>query len=585
MKNLKLIIKLVKNKPTYFLFSYITYQLVSLFPIATGLLIREIFKCYEKSKSGITVWWLIGFFIATLMGRIVVVYFNSIAIAKARFASSSLIRVNLLNKIMEKPGAKKLNKFNGDTLNSFRDDVNMIEDFVASSAVEFMSILVFSSVSLIILFKINYKITLFIFAPMIIVIIILRLVGKKITKYRKDNRKATGYVSSAIDEMFTNIQSIKVFGVEDSIKANFITLNKEREKYAIKDNMLTQLLSTTFDNILNIGTGLILLVIASSIKSGNFNLGDFTLFTYYMNFISYFIQLFGNVVTMYKQTIVSFNNITDIGDDISMKDLVVNTKIDIKKQISRMEEENILEEKDKLKTLEFKNITYLYPETNSGIEDVSFKIEKNTFTVIAGRVGSGKTTLLRVMLGLLGHQEGKLYWNDKPVNKPEEFFIPPRVAYSPQIPHFFSATVEENILLGKNKSKLDVKKAINLAVMDKDIDKFQEGIKTLIGTNGVKLSGGQQQRLSAARMFVQNAELFVFDDISSALDIETEEILWARLFEENAITCIAVSNRRLALKKADNIILIKDGKLDSQGKLEELLKKSKEMRLIWGENE
>ena len=583
MKNFKMILKILKNKPIAFLNSYITYQLATMFPLVTGLLMREIFSSYEKGKTDTTVWWFIGFFIAVLLARIVSVYFYSITNATARFVSSSLVRVNLLNKIMEKPGAKALNKSNGDTLNSFREDIGQIEDFITVCFNEFLSVFIFSALSLFVLIKINYKITLLVFSPLISVIIIVRMTGNRITKYRKDNRKATGVVSSALGEMFTNIQAIKVYGSEESMKENFKKLNTAREKFAIRDNMFTQLLMSIYENILSIGTGMILIVVSFSIKEEKFNLGDFTIFIYYMNFISSFIQYFGNVMTKYKHTAVAIKSISDISEGINRENLVENTPLYIKEEIPEIQENN-LEDGDKLTALSTENLTYLYPETGGGIENISLNVEKNTFTVVTGRVGSGKTTLLRTLLGLLKPQDGNVYWNNNLINKPDEFFIPPRIAYSPQIPHFFSTTVEENILLGKDKNKSDINNAIYLAVMEKDIENIQNGIHTVIGTNGVKLSGGQQQRLSAARMFVRDAELFVFDDISSALDVETEEALWTRLFEKENATCIAVSNRRGALKRADNIILLKDGKVMAQGKLDELLGNNEEMKLIWGES-
>ncbi|MBW4642408.1 MAG: ABC transporter ATP-binding protein/permease [Goleter apudmare HA4340-LM2] len=593
LKTWKLLWQLISYKPKLYLIDSCFWIFVMGLPALPGLIIREFFNTItNKANFGLSPLALIALLLALSLGHIVVILVGRITKTQHRFITKSLLQHNLLDRLFKNPIAQPtlVNQetattvSQGEIISYFRDDTQQIEDYIAWIS-EVIAQSIFAIFSVVILLKINVQMTLFVFVPLVGIMVIIKRAETRIRKYRQVSRQATEKVTGILGEIFGSVQAIKVAGAENNVLDYFDNLNDQRRQRMIQDSLFNSLLNSSFQNMVNLGTGIILLLASQLMQSGvgQLTVGDFALFVYNLSFVTGFFNFFGGFIAFYKHTELSFERMADLLSGASADTLVVPNQLYLKDLNGRKKdlppiEQPLKNQSNSLQYLKVSHLTYHYPGTNQGITDISLEIQRGTLTVITGQVGSGKTTLLRVLLGLLPLQNGCIYWNGHLIEDPASFFVPPRSAYTPQIPQLFSYTLRENILLGLSKNETDIATALNMAVFEQDLATMDESLETLVGSKGVRLSGGQIQRVAAARTFVRQPELLVFDDLSSALDVETELALWSRIFvnsteqEQNhwQPTCLVVSHRPAVLRRADQIIIMEAGKVQSHGSFEQI---------------
>ena len=505
-----------------------------------------------------------------------------------RVSISTLLKRNLLQNVLDHPGARALASPAGEVLSTFRDDVQELENAV-NWFIDFVGEIIFATIALTVMLRISPRITLLTALPLAGVLLISQFANRRLKQYRQESRQATEKVTGSLGEILSAVQAIQVAGAEPYVLNHFKGLNQRRQTTAVRDSVLRQLVESFLANSGVLAMGLTLLMAAGAMRTGDFTVGEFALFVAYLELLGIFTTFMGVHMAQWRQSTVSFTRLQELLKAIDPATpplkAVEHRPIYFRQDAPPNTPPRLLPE-EKLRSLRVKSLRYEYPDSETtALHDINLELARGSFTVITGRIGAGKSTLLKVILGLLPQTTGEIYWNDELITDPANFFVPPRSAYIPQLPRLFSTSLRENLLLGLDEAAVDLDAAVAQAVLEQDLAAMPAGYETLLGPKGVRLSGGQLQRTAAARAFLRRPELYCFDDLSSALDVNTERLLWERLFSltrsTERPTCLVVSHRRPALQRADQIILLQDGHIAGHGTLEQLLATYKEMRDLW----
>ena len=481
-------------------------------------------------------------------------------------AAGILIRRNLLAGILRRPAARALPDSTGDAIGRFTYDqaqITAVYTWIADPIGQAIALIG----ALYVLARVSLPLTLTVALPVLVAAVTANALGHRVQGAREVLQRALGARSSVLGDLFSGVAAIQLGGARSASVAHLDKANERVRKATLRDLLISQSIQSFSSNLGEIGTAALLFMIAGRLRSGEMSVGDLALFVSYITRLADVGRMVGWFTAQIRQCKVSLVRLAEMVPEEDPSVVTRRAPVYLRGEFPALESPT-RSASDTLESMEVTGLTCLHDGSQNGIRDVDLSIRRGTVTVITGEVGAGKTTLLRAVLGLLPTQSGEVRWNGEPLD-PATQLIPPRVAYSPQVPRCFTATLADNIRLGHPAEDEEVRIALHSAVMEEDLANFPEGLLTEVGPRGLRLSGGQLLRTAAARMFVRRPELMVVDDLSSGLDVDTEAELWRRLRAAGG-TWLIVSHRPAAIALADQVVLLDGGRVAASGRPESL---------------
>ena len=364
-------------------------------------------------------------------------------------------------------------------------------------------------------------------------------------------------------EILTGLPVIRAFAKEKHEEDRFNEANKRLTKTNLFVNRVMTIMMPTMVLIMNVVSVMIIWFGAKEVDSGSIQLGTLMAFiTYSMQIIMSFLML-SMMSIMLPRAFVSVKRVAKVLDK---KESIIETS------------SPIIPKKENIGMVEFKNVSFAYPDASEPVlEDISFSIKKGETLAIIGPTGSGKSTLVKLILRFSDVISGEILVNNVNIKDMKLKDLRDKIGYVPQKGILFSGTIESNIAFSdENMSAETIINAAKIAQATEFIDKSQEKYESPISQGGTNVSGGQRQRLQIARAIAKEPEIYIFDDSFSALDYKTDITLRQELNKyTKEATKIIVAQRIGTVISADKIIVLDEGKIESIGKHEELLKTSK----------
>lgn len=555
---IKLVIGFIKKHPMRYLVSFVLMIGSSIASVYPARIVGQVVdKIVANELNGDWLWTQL----VILVGIILVAYITESIWTNLIFMGYYEMQKELRVKLLRNNLMKKIPFYahfrTGDIITRSSEDVMTIGDMMGFGMFALMNSTLMVTVSIYMMVTtISLPLTIVAVLPLPILSYLVYKWGFDLEEEYNKAQNAVSQLNNEVLEMIDGTYVIRAYGQEDAMMDEF----RAKTKKAMKQNIIVSEIESRFIPLaqlfMMISFTIALFYGGYLVSNGTILVGDVIAFQVYMGAIMWPMFMIGDIITNYKRGKVATERINEIlryDDDI---------------------ERGGTKALETIESIEFKDFHFTYPgEEASLLKGINLTLKKGETLGIVGKTGSGKTTLLMQLLHQFPYKGEKLFINAEPLIDYDSQTVAGHLAYVPQEHTLFSRTIRENMLFGKEDATDDeIWEALTLASFEGDVKRMPDELDTMVGEKGVSLSGGQKQRLSIARAFLRNRECLILDDALSAVDAKTEREIISHLQQERGGCMNIISAHRLsAVRHADEIIVMNEGRISERGTHEELL--------------
>lgn len=470
------------------------------------------------------------------------------------------LRNDLFAHLQKLPVAYYHAQRTGDLMSRVINDISAVRVLLGPGILNLVNAPLYYLYALVLMISMDLRMTLATLVPYPLLMWAVRYFRGKILKSSLQVQQQMSELSSHVQENLSGIHVVKAYTQEENQKRRFVELNDEYQAKNMELAKLRGMIGPFMQGISGLTVMIVIWYGGIRVMRGDLMIADIVAFIAYLNVLAWPTAAFGWMISLVERGRVAMERLEEI--------------FKIEPAISSPSRPQPLGDSDG--AMEFRSVWFAYEPKANGqavLRDISFRLPRGQTLAIVGRTGAGKTTLAQLLPRLFDVSAGEILLGGRDIRSLSLTELRRTLGYVPQDPFLFSASLRQNLAFGLSEvSEEELQKAIRLTRLDRDIEIFPNGLDTVVGERGVTLSGGQKQRATVARALLLDSPILVLDDCLSSVDAETEdEILKGLKSILKEKTCLMVSHRLSAIKEADQILVLDEGRIIERGNHQELL--------------